>query len=97
MEEVSRSNRDIPTQKIKNRKWDHSSAVEQATHNRLVAGSNPAGPTKKKIPHAEVFLFFYISSIASVVGIGLGIGIFSLTFSGAFGLAMAWKNFIQAV
>jgi hypothetical protein len=26
--------------------WDHSSAVEQATHNRLVIGSNPIGPTK---------------------------------------------------
>ena len=25
--------------------WDYSSVVEHATHNRLVAGSNPASPT----------------------------------------------------
>ena len=25
---------------------DHSSVVEQTAHNRLVAGSNPAGPTQ---------------------------------------------------
>lgn len=33
--------------KIKKIFGDHSSVVEQAAHNRLVAGSNPAGPTKK--------------------------------------------------
>ena len=27
-------------------KRDHSSVVEQETHNPLVAGSNPAGPTR---------------------------------------------------
>ncbi len=35
--------------------WARSSAAERAAHNRLVAGSNPAGPTKKSLTWSDFF------------------------------------------
>ncbi len=47
--------------------WPLSSVVEQATHNRLVAGSSPAGATRiaKADEKSSAFFFLYISYFAA--------------------------------
>ena len=50
--------------------WAHSSMVEQGTHNPLVLGSNPGGPTiRKHLPSLRVaaFLFVRHSFIQSIL------------------------------
>ena len=41
--------------------WAHSSMVEQGTHNPLVLGSNPGGPTiRKHLPSLRVAVFLFV-------------------------------------